>query len=206
MATRWRKKKEEETRKEAEAEEFLDERFWIQVEWVDVASLLLWGEYKGFPGRAMLELELKKREDRKKRSRSHREKKKWKQGWGNEELTMCGQRWFLSWSWREEERKRKEKETPFEIYAEHLVACSKKHLYPQPIFGCCTLHMICDHIVSSRKSTVHCWTSFDDWQKRYNEKCVVWIIIAWYEVMSRWFFLWQNRPNVQNTFMNMGVA
>ena len=43
MATRWRKKKEEETRKEAEAEEFLDERFWIQdvdVD-VDVASLLL---------------------------------------------------------------------------------------------------------------------------------------------------------------------
>ena len=36
--------------------EILDPR-----EWVDVASLLLWGEYKGFPGRAMLELELKKR-------------------------------------------------------------------------------------------------------------------------------------------------
>ena len=82
MTTRRRKKKEEGTRKEAEAEEFLDERrvsdgqerFWIQEP--SPEENLLRGEYKGFPGRAMLELELKKREDRKKRSRSHREKKK----------------------------------------------------------------------------------------------------------------------------------
>ena len=46
-----------------------------------------------------LELKLKKREEEKK----CREKKKWKQGWDNEEQTMCGQRWFLK-SWRLQRR------------------------------------------------------------------------------------------------------
>ena len=56
MTTRRRKKKEEGTRKEAEAEEFLDERrvsdgqerFWIQEP--SPEENLLRGEYKGFPG------------------------------------------------------------------------------------------------------------------------------------------------------------